>query len=357
MSPLFFCTLIYTLCVLPTHASWLPGVSWHRLLRSESLTSHKGVGIAPDTSPGSTKSGNTTTTPYIFSVPSASIIAPTTTSQGMMVTSILPIYEVCDMPGKNTTSCSTAFETITTESCSTVLTYAFTKTTISDCVHNVTFSSRTTYALATTTLSAATTDLKARDAASPTPITYVQSTVLAYAAPWQSLAADTPGGITVMVCISDVTGSQICVLIEEIWAVHTEYVPITVTSTLSLSTSFSSDVVLLLGPTQSLVAPAGNFTLSTLVEYSTMSPNATTSIVISTTSADAIEAGMASIVDSGSPIRTSTTTSTRTVTTTGDTSAVTKTLSLVRAAEEPTTTLTSTTTLTRTVTVRPTRKP
>lgn len=240
MSPLFFCTLIYTLCVLPTHASWLPGVSWHRLLRSESLTSHKGVGIAPDTSPGSTKSGNTTTTPYIFSVPSASIIAPTPTSQGMMVTSILPIYEVCDMPGKNTTSCSTAFETITTESCSTVLTYAFTKTTISDCVHNVTFSSRTTYALATTTLSAAATDLKARDAASPTAITYVRSTVLAYAAPWQSLAADTPGGITVMVCISDVTGSQICVLIEKIWAVHTEYVPITVTSTLSLSTSFSS---------------------------------------------------------------------------------------------------------------------
>ncbi|KAG4438584.1 hypothetical protein IFR05_005908 [Cadophora sp. M221] len=289
MSPLFFCTLIYTLCVLLAQPSWLPRVPWHRILRSESLTSHKGVGTAPDAGSGSTESKNTTTTPYAFSVPSASIIAPTPTSQGMMVTSIVPIYEVCDMPGKNTTSCSTAFETITAEFCSTVLTYAFTKTTISDCVHN-----------------------------SPTPITYVQSTISLYAAPWQSLAANTLGGITVLVCISDITGSQTCVSIEEIWVVHAEYVPITVTSTLSLSTSFSSDMVLLLGPTQSLVAPAGHFTLSTLVEYSTMSPNSTTSSVIPITSGSVVEAGTVSIVDPASTTRTSTTTSTRTVTTTNN---------------------------------------
>ncbi|PVH72227.1 hypothetical protein DL98DRAFT_520609 [Cadophora sp. DSE1049] len=345
MSPSFFCTLIFTLCILPTQASWLPQLSWHDILGSRSLTSHKEVGTAPE---GSGSPSENDTTPYIFSVPSASIMMPTQTSQGMIVTSIVPIYEVCDIPGKNSTSCSTAFETITTESCSTVLTYAFTKTTISDCSHNVTFSSRTTYALATTTLSAAATDLQVRDAPaaapSPSPVTYVQSIVSLYAAPWQSLAADTPDGITVLICTSDYMGDKSCALIEEVWIVHTETVPVTTTSTLSLSTSFSSDVVLLFGPTQSLVASAGNFNLSTLVEYSTMSPNTTTSTVVSTIRQSIVEAG----------------------TVTGDASTITKTLSLVGNSAEPTmaanlagisvvptTTLTSRTTLTSTVTVRP----
>ncbi|KAH7381770.1 hypothetical protein BKA64DRAFT_558305, partial [Cadophora sp. MPI-SDFR-AT-0126] len=190
----------------------------------DSRTSHKKVGTAQE---GSGSLSENDTTPYIFSVPSASIIIPTPTSQGMIVTSIVPMYEVCDTPGKNVTSCSTAFETVTTESCSTVLTYAFTKTTISDCNHNITFSSRTTYALATTTPS---------EVLPPTPVTYVQSIVSLYAAPWQSLAADTPGGITVLVCTTDFMGNESCVLIEEIWVVHTEYVPIIITSTLSIST-------------------------------------------------------------------------------------------------------------------------
>ncbi len=148
------------------------------------------------------------------------------------------------MPGKSTTSCSTAYETVTRESCSTVLTYAFSKTTISDCSHNITFSSQTTYALATTTLPVTGGGPQARDAASVMPvsttITYVQSTVSYYAAPWQSLAADTPTGITVLSCVTDYSGVQTCVSIEEVWVVHTEYIPLTTTSTLCLSTSFSS---------------------------------------------------------------------------------------------------------------------
>jgi len=237
MSPFFVCTLLFTLCILPAQASWLPQLSWHNTLHSRSRTLHKKVGTAPDESGNSSENG---TSPYIFSVPSASIIMPTPTSQGMIVTSIVPIYVVCDVSGENATSCSTAFETITTESCSTVLTYAFTKTTITECDHEITFSSHTTYALATTTLSAAATDLQVRQAPSPTPVTYVQSIVSLYAAPWQSLAADTPGGITVLICISDYVGNESCDLIEEVWIVHTEDVAVTTTSTISLSTTFAS---------------------------------------------------------------------------------------------------------------------
>lgn len=237
MSPFFFCTLLFTLCIIPAQASWLPQLSWHSILHSRSRTLHKKVGTAPDGSGNMSENG---TSPYIFSVPSASIIIPTPTSQGMIVTSIVPIYEVCDISGENATSCLTAFETITTESCSTVLTYAFTKTTITECDDDITFSSRTTYALATTTLSAAATDLQVRQAPSPTPVTYVQSIVSLYAAPWQSLAADTPGGITVLICTSDYLGNESCDLIEEVWIVHKEDVSVTTTSTLCLSTIFAS---------------------------------------------------------------------------------------------------------------------
>jgi len=73
------------------------------------------------------------------------------------------------------------------------------------------------------------------------------------------------------------------------------------------------DVVLLFGPSQSLAVSAGAFTFSTLIEYSNVSPNATTSTAVSTISQ--------SIVDAG--------------TVTGDASTITKTLSLVGGSAEP----------------------
>ncbi|KAK0111289.1 hypothetical protein ONS95_001661 [Cadophora gregata] len=324
MSPFFFRTLVLTLGVLPTQASWLPQPSSHSILGSRSWTVHKKAGTA--SGQGGRRFENTTT--LYISGPSASITIPTPTSQGKTVTSVVPMYELCDVPGKSTTSCSTAFETVTTESCSTILTYAFTKTTISDCSHNITFSSRTTYALLTTTLTPS-------EAILPTPVTYIQSIVSLYAAPWQSLAADTPGGITVLICTTDFMGQKACVLIAEVWVVRTEYVPITTTSTFSLSTSFSSDAILLLGPTQSLVVPAGNFTLSTLVQCSTMSPRATTSTVVSTTSQSMSEAGTVLGVN---PINDSVQTLNTSVigTVTGEASTITKTLSLIEDLVKPT---------------------
>ncbi|KAJ5040398.1 uncharacterized protein L3040_006054 [Drepanopeziza brunnea f. sp. 'multigermtubi'] len=292
----FLCTLIWALCFIPTYAILLPGrAAWNQTKRSEQ-TGRNQVGNPAKTT--------TTTNPYVFSAPSAQVVLPSPTSEGATVASVVSVYEVCNMPGSSTTTCSTVFETVTEEACSTVLTYAFSKTTISECTHNVTFSTHVDFALSTTTLPV-TSGAQATITPSTSIITYAQSTVSYYAAPWQSLAADTPTGITVLICTTDFNGIETCSLIEEVWVVHTIFVPVTATSTVSLSTSFSSDVVLLLGATQSLVAPAGEFSLSTIVD-------------------DGVAVGIAS-----TPVtrnETSTTTKTRTVRITGPTVTVTKTL-------------------------------
>ncbi|KUJ07265.1 uncharacterized protein LY89DRAFT_660500 [Mollisia scopiformis] len=297
---------------------------------------------------------------YTFSVPNASIIAPTLTSQGMAVTSIVPIYEVCNTPGSNTTSCSTVFETITTTTCSTVLTYAFSQTTITDCAANVTFSTQSSFALATTTLPPSVTPAQKRQqipptissspsslpSPTPTTIAYVQSVVSYWYAPWQSLAANNPQDITLLVCKIDYFGAENCTSVQEVWIVHTEYVLVSTTSTLTISTSLSSDAVFLLAPSQGVTATAGNFTLSTQILYSSMVVNATT-IVSTLTSSNT----SSQIPTSETP--TSTTMSTTTITITGPPSTVTMTLNVSPIGSQPTTTYQSTTVLTSTVTVLP----
>jgi hypothetical protein len=150
------------------------------------------------------------------------------------------------MPGSNTTSCSTVFETVTADYCSTVLTYAFTQTTITDCAQGITFSTDNGFSLATTTppsTMAVIQNAKRQvmpPISSPTPITYVQSVVSYYIAPWQSLAANTPSNITLRICSYDYSGEETCNDIQEIWVVHTEYAPVTISSLLSISTVLSS---------------------------------------------------------------------------------------------------------------------
>ncbi|CZR58449.1 uncharacterized protein PAC_08341 [Phialocephala subalpina] len=299
---------------------------------------------------------------YTFSVPNASIIAPTLTSQGMTVTSIVPIYEVCNTPGSNTTSCSTVFETTTTTTCSTVLTYAFSKTTITDCSLNITFSTQSSYALATTTILPTTTPVQKRQAltsapsssstpSSTTTTTYVQSVVSYWYAPWQSLAANDPKTITLRVCTYDLYSQESCTSVQEVWIVHTQYVLVSTTSTLSISTSLSSDAVFLLAPTQSVTAPAGNFTLSTQIIYSSMVVNATT--YVSTLTSSDTSTNLAINTAAPGNTATSTTTLTTTITITAPESTATMTLSLV---QQPTTTLQSITVVTSTVTVQPQKK-
>lgn len=62
---------------------------------------------------------------------------------------------------------------------------------------------------------------------SQTLTTYMQSIASYYITPWQSLAANDPFDITVRVCKTDLAGQEICSGFKEVWAIHTEFVPVT----------------------------------------------------------------------------------------------------------------------------------
>lgn len=164
----------------------------------------------------------------------------------MRVTSIVPLCEVCDLLGPNVASrlntdaasCSTVFKTEITTTCSMVLTYAFTKSTITDCAQNITFSTQSSYSLVTATAGAAVTPALLNHLPSVT--TYVQSIVSYYVAPWQALAANTPSNVTVLVCEYEVSGNRTCEIIQEIWEVHTKDVPVITTSAVKVLLSLAS---------------------------------------------------------------------------------------------------------------------
>ncbi len=70
--------------------------------------------------------------------------------------------------------------------------------------------------------------------------TYVQSVVSYFIAPWQSLAANTPANVTVLVCEYDFTGTSSCITIQEVWVVYTEYISVNTTSILIIRTTRAS---------------------------------------------------------------------------------------------------------------------
>ncbi|KAL3420223.1 hypothetical protein PVAG01_08722 [Phlyctema vagabunda] len=278
----------------------------------------------------------------------------------MIVTSINPLYEVCNIPGENPASCSLVFQTSTLTSCSAVVTGFFTRITVSDCEQSITFSSQTNYSVATATVvPSASAAIIAREAASLT--TYVESVVSYYIAPWQSLISNDPSGITVVICTTNYVGEK-CIQVQEVWVVYTEYVPVVLTSQISISQSFSSPVILLFGPSNSLTVTAGDLDFSTQIEYTSTSANATT--VTSTIESQAFSsADTNSLAERAStanytPVQsvvpysrvTSTRTKTRTIFVTKGTT-ITKILDST-STEDPTTTLVSTTTLTKTRTIR-----
>ncbi|PMD39222.1 hypothetical protein L207DRAFT_55307 [Hyaloscypha variabilis F] len=256
--------LAWTLCVSEADAHW-----FRRYDTSHQSQAWQSEQLAAAASSSSYQS-------YHFSLPAPSVIEPTLTSQGMVVSSVIPLYEICNTPGLDTTSCSTVFETTVTTACSTVLTYAFTQATVSDCSQNITFSTQSSYSLVTTTISPDVTPAPLNQPLATT--TYIQSIVSYYIAPWQALAANTPSNVTVLVCEYDLSGSPICTTIQEVWVVSTVHIPVITTSTLIISTTLSSPAVLLLGPTDTITATAGLLYVSTEITYTSISPNATTSI-------------------------------------------------------------------------------
>ncbi|RDW77443.1 hypothetical protein BP6252_05496 [Coleophoma cylindrospora] len=232
---------------------------------------------------------------FTVSLGAPTIATPKSASQGMIVTSILPQYEVCNLPGSNLTSCSTVLETFTVSSCSAVVTGFFTTVTVSDCNQSITFSSQSSYLLATASVAPTTTATK-QTPELPSITTYVESVVSYYIAPWQSLASNNPSGITLTVCTMNYTGYESCVQVQEVWMIHTEYIPVVLTSELAISCSFTSvsntnrfwiasflrvqPVVILFGPSLSITANAGDFEFATQIEFSSMSANVTTSTSI-----------------------------------------------------------------------------
>ncbi|KAN0110561.1 hypothetical protein V8E51_006948 [Hyaloscypha variabilis] len=256
--------LAWTLCVSEADAHW-----FRRYDTSHQSQAWQSEQLAAAASSSSYQS-------YHFSLPAPSVIEPTLTSQGMVVSSVIPLYEICNTPGLDTTSCSTVFETTVTTACSTVLTYAFTQATVSDCSQNITFSTQSSYSLVTTTISPDVTPAPLNQPLATT--TYIQSIVSYYIAPWKALAANTPSNVTVLVCEYDLSGSPICTTIQEVWVVSTVHIPVITTSTLIISTTLASPAVLLLGPTDTITATAGLLYVSTEITYTSISPNATTSI-------------------------------------------------------------------------------
>ncbi|PQE05996.1 hypothetical protein CJF30_00004926 [Rutstroemia sp. NJR-2017a BBW] len=208
-----------------------------------------------------------------FPWPTTKCITPTITSQGMSVTHIIPLYEVCNLPGANTTSCSPSFTTSTATTCSTVLTGYFQRHTVSECDEIVTFSSQFDYALITkpiptTTVPAA----RKREGSEPDMTTYVQNFTTYYAAPWQSIAANDPSAIHVRICGTDISGDMICTTITEVWIIRTEYVPVFYSKEISLSTIITSPQILVLGPSSSLTLNPGTYLLQTRLTSSYLTP-------------------------------------------------------------------------------------
>ncbi|TVY21621.1 hypothetical protein LARI1_G000163 [Lachnellula arida] len=321
--------MLWTLCALPVESLWLFCRSNGHLNRAA-----KGPGETIRKTQGSEPDHN-----FTYSVPSPRIITPTLTSQSMVVTSVVAAYEVCNTPGSNTSStCSTVFRNITTSLCSTVLTAWFTSVTVTDCNQNITFSTQSSYSLATaTTIPSTPSALPASQALSqgPTATTFVQSVVYYFTAPWQSLAADTPTNIAVLICKFDQDDNKTCQEIKEVWVVHTENVPVTSTSTVSISTSFTAPAVLLLGPSQSTTIPTGAFELTTEIEYTSLSANGTT---FTSTLSESGALATALLGAAPSQNETSTTTSTTTITVSGQPTTITRTLSLVSKPEPTATT-------------------
>lgn len=200
----------------------------------------------------STSYQNYTFTRHTPSTSSLSAVEPSSVSQmnldqdtaqgdqanSIPVTVTRSIYEICELIGGTVTTCFPVVETATSSSCSTVLTGFFSRITVSNCDQSVTFSTKNGFELLTTPLPAAVGELGARQA--PQPTAYIQSMVSYYVAPWQSIAANTPDDIRVVVCTVDSNGAETCNDVREVWEVRTEIVPVLLTTTMTISRFFSA---------------------------------------------------------------------------------------------------------------------
>ncbi|KAF7917532.1 hypothetical protein EAE99_009198 [Botrytis elliptica] len=345
--------LTSVLCILPIGVSGrnkrsaLIHLTYSRSTDDDGQQNYKHVSVAQTYQEGST--GRTSSINYTLPWPATKSIQPNRTFQGMNVTSVIPVFETCNLPGARTTSCSPSFQTIITTKCSTVLTGYFTKHTVSECDEIVTFSTQYGYSLATTTPPASSVlVLHKRQGIPPLTNNYVQNITTYYAAPWRSIAADDPSDIHVQICGLSSDGVQMCTTVTEIWVIHTEYLPIYYTGAISVSTVVSSTAVLAFAPEIYITVTPGTLVLSTkIVSTSLSAKNITSTSRIDKSSSESL--GSAS----------STQDSTKTIYVTGPGSTTTINLGMalsLTSIQEPatrTTTITSTTRITKTTTFTP----
>ncbi|KAF7925448.1 uncharacterized protein EAE97_010529 [Botrytis byssoidea] len=346
--------LTSVLCILPIGVSGRNEKSALIRLTSSEPTDDEGqenykhVSAAQTYQEGST--GRTSSINYTLTWPATKSIQPNPTSQGMNVTSIIPVFETCNLPGARTTSCSPSFQTVITTKCSTILTGYFTKHTVSECDEIVTFSTQYGYALATTTppASSSVSALHKRGKISSLTNNYVHNITTYYAAPWRSIAAGDPSDIHVQICGLSSDGVQMCTTVTEIWVIHTEYLPIHYTKAISVSTVVSSTAVLAFAPNIYITITPGIFELSTKMVSTSLS----TMNITSTSRIDKL-----SSESSGSASSTQDSTTTIYVTGPGSTTTINLGMALSLASiQEPatrTTTITSTTRITKTTTFTP----
>ncbi|KAF7894252.1 hypothetical protein EAF00_007766 [Botryotinia globosa] len=313
----------------------------------EGQENYKHVNAARIYQEGST--GRTSSINYTLPWPATKSIQPNPTSQGMNVTSIIPVFEMCNLPGARTTSCSPSFQTVITTQCSTVLTGYFTKHTVSECDEIVTFSTQYGYALATATPPTSSVSALYKHEKIPSLTkNYVHNVTTYYAAPWRSIAADDPSDIHVQICGLSSDGVQMCTTVTEIWVIHTEYLPIYYTKAISISTVVSSTAVLAFAANIYITITPGTFNLSTKVVSTSLS----TMNITSTSKID-----KSSSESSGSASSTQDSTTTIYVTGPGSTTTINLGMALspasIQESATRTTTITSTTRITKTTTFTP----
>ncbi|CAD6449008.1 f317ebfe-814f-4843-bafe-b81e8784d101 [Sclerotinia trifoliorum] len=298
---------------------------------------------------GSTR--QTTSVNYTLPWPATKSIQPAVIFQGMNVTSVIPIYETCNLPGASTTSCSPSFQTLITTKCSTVLTGYFTRHTVSECDEIVTFSTQYGYSLATTTASASrVTHLHRRSKGMLVTQKNVHNITTYYAAPWQSIAADDPSDIHVTICGLSSDGVLVCTTVSEVWVTHTEYLPVYNTEVISVSTVVSSTGVLAFASDIYITITPGTLILSTQIVSTSLS-------VKNVTSTSTIGSMSSGLADLGSSVEDSTTTIyiTGPATTTTINLGLVSSLTSIAQLKTRTTTITSTKKITRTTTFTPRR--
>ncbi|KAG0650520.1 hypothetical protein D0Z07_3138 [Hyphodiscus hymeniophilus] len=290
------------------HHEYIHPVLVPQVKRQESHISSNTTAL-PANYTGAAPSGynaTSTSSSFAFSLPAND--EQNLTVQGMVVTATIPAYAVCNMPGANSaTSCATVDSTVTTSSCSTTLTAGFDRYVISDCEQNITFSTQSSYSVATVTSgSAAASAFANRDIACPSPTTYVQNVVTYYVSHWRLIASGDPSSITAVVCKTDIAGEISCEDIQEVWVVHTEFVPVTTTTIVSIDRFFQYPAVVYYGAGQSMKVDSGHVNIRTSISYAT----STAKYVTSTAQQ------IAAVTTSAQALQTSTTISTRTVFTT-----------------------------------------